>query len=163
MDAFSTITDTMEASNGWEYQERGLNIATKLNIPEPFLYRKVTSLSGGERKRVGLSAALLKQPDVLLLDEVYFSRLVLSEYSSSTIIPPVIFSFDHAIAITNAFNFSTTAHEPPGRGRAGVAGGVPASGEPGKQGPLHAVGDPRPLFPGESLLRKYVTSSSVFN
>jgi len=72
VEAFSKVTDSMEISNGWEYQERGLNIATKLNIPEPFLYRKVTSLSGGERKRVGLSAALLKQPDVLLLDEVRY-------------------------------------------------------------------------------------------
>jgi ATPase subunit of ABC transporter with duplicated ATPase domains len=51
-------------------QTQGLAIADKLNIRNDKLYRKVNSLSGGEKKRVGLSAALLKQPDVLLLDEV---------------------------------------------------------------------------------------------
>jgi ATP-binding cassette subfamily F protein uup len=68
-DDFTRITDEMETCNGWDYQERGMTMAEKLNIPGEYMYRIVTSLSGGERKRVGLAAALLKQPDVLLLDE----------------------------------------------------------------------------------------------
>ena len=68
-DAFTDATDAMESANAWDYQEQGLNIAEKLNIQNDKMYRLVNSLSGGEKKRVGLSAALLKQPDILLLDE----------------------------------------------------------------------------------------------
>ena len=68
-DAFTDATDAMESSSAWDYQEQGLNIAEKLNIQNDKMYRLVNSLSGGEKKRVGLSAALLKQPDILLLDE----------------------------------------------------------------------------------------------
>eukprot|EP01038_Epipyxis_sp_PR26KG_P007928 gene7928-10761_t len=68
-DEFSLATDAMEESNAWDYQTRGVNIAEKLNINSEKMYRDVSTLSGGEKKRVGLSAALLKQPDVLLLDE----------------------------------------------------------------------------------------------
>lgn len=68
-DEFAKVTDDLSSTNGWDYQDRGLSISTKLNIPDNYFYRDVNSLSGGERKRVGLSAALLKQPDILLLDE----------------------------------------------------------------------------------------------
>lgn len=47
-----------------------MNLATKLNIDGLDMYRPMSSLSGGQKKRVALTAALLLQPDVLLLDEV---------------------------------------------------------------------------------------------
>jgi len=62
-------TDMVENANAWDYQSRGLTLAERLNIKSDKLYRAVSTLSGGERKRLGLAAALLKQPDVLLLDE----------------------------------------------------------------------------------------------
>jgi ABC-type branched-subunit amino acid transport system ATPase component len=68
-DEFAAATDAVESAGAWDYQTNGLTIAEKLNIKNDKMYRRVNSLSGGEKKRVGLSAALLMQPDVLLLDE----------------------------------------------------------------------------------------------
>ena len=55
---------------GWELEEQLEQLATKLSVgSETFRNRPVSSLSGGQRKRVALAAALAQRADVLLLDE----------------------------------------------------------------------------------------------
>ena len=67
-EAFTRATGQMNDLDGWALEVKIMNIATRLNV-SPLLDRAVATLSGGEKKRVALSAALAQEPDVLLLDE----------------------------------------------------------------------------------------------
>ncbi|MDT9186314.1 MAG: ABC-F family ATP-binding cassette domain-containing protein [Limnospira sp. PMC 894.15] len=67
MTRFSEIMQRMDASNAWELETQAKIILTKLGIED--FDAKIGSLSGGYRKRIALAAALLREPDVLLMDE----------------------------------------------------------------------------------------------
>ncbi|NES66019.1 MAG: ABC-F family ATP-binding cassette domain-containing protein [Okeania sp. SIO2D1] len=67
MARFSEVTHAMDNSNAWELETKAKIILSKLGIQD--FDAKVGNLSGGYRKRIALAAALLSDPDVLLMDE----------------------------------------------------------------------------------------------
>ncbi len=67
MSRLSAVMQRMDATGAWELETNAKIILTKLGI-EDFTAR-IGTLSGGYRKRIALAAALLSEPEVLLMDE----------------------------------------------------------------------------------------------
>jgi len=67
MARLSVITQQMDAIGAWDLETQAKIILTKLGIED--FDAPIQTLSGGYRKRIALAAALLAEPDALLMDE----------------------------------------------------------------------------------------------
>ena len=59
--------EAMERHHAWDFETRYKQILSKLKLDD--LHAKVSSLSGGQKKRLALANALLTTPDLLIMDE----------------------------------------------------------------------------------------------
>ena len=65
--ALPKAMERMDAVNGWDYETRIRQILTRLSLSN--LHQPVSSLSGGQKKRLSLAKTLITEPDFLILDE----------------------------------------------------------------------------------------------
>ena len=66
-DRFQAAMDTIEELQAWEHEVRVKSILTELKVAD--FDAKISSLSGGQVKRLALAKVLIDKPDFLILDE----------------------------------------------------------------------------------------------
>lgn len=66
---YGTLQEKFEAAGGYEIESSIQRVAAGLGIGTGQFDRRFSSLSGGEKTKVGLAELLLRRPDILLLDE----------------------------------------------------------------------------------------------
>jgi sulfate-transporting ATPase len=88
----ATVQDQIDRRGAWELESQLDHAMDALRLPEGD--RDVTTLSGGERRRVALCRLLLSSPDLLLLDEptnhldaesVYWLEQFLADYKGTVV------------------------------------------------------------------------------
>jgi len=65
--AYQHAFEKMELANAWDFETQYKQVLFKLKLDD--LSKKVSSLSGGQRKRLALAVILIHKPDLLILDE----------------------------------------------------------------------------------------------
>ncbi|NNE13570.1 MAG: ABC-F family ATP-binding cassette domain-containing protein [Saprospiraceae bacterium] len=66
-DAYQKAFDNMDRHHAWDFQTHYTQILFKLKLED--LKQKVSTLSGGQKKRLALANVLINKPDLLILDE----------------------------------------------------------------------------------------------
>jgi ATP-binding cassette subfamily F protein uup len=67
VDTINRLTEELSNLNAWEYEHQIKTILGRLGIHD--LHKKITTLSGGQKKRLSLAKLLIDEPDVYVLDE----------------------------------------------------------------------------------------------
>lgn len=65
--AYQKAFELMERHNAWDFETQYKQILSKLKLNK--LHQKIATLSGGQKKRLGLAIILINKPDLLILDE----------------------------------------------------------------------------------------------
>lgn len=69
LEEYQNLQELFEKKGGYDFDHRLQSVLSGLDLQKIDLNRKISSLSGGEQRRIALATLLLQAPDLLILDE----------------------------------------------------------------------------------------------